>query len=92
MLMFTVGCNVLAASSSHAQEVFAAISIASVLMVTIYAMGAYLAQPWMNDKDAMTGIHFLIPRLCTCVYFLRSCQRGKLQSIRHNGCCGVGKA
>jgi glycerol uptake facilitator-like aquaporin len=42
MLMFTVGCNVLAASDSHAQQVFAAISIASVLMVTIYAMGMSL--------------------------------------------------
>jgi hypothetical protein len=38
-LVFTVGCNVAAVGEAHSQGVFVAISIGSVLMITIYGLG-----------------------------------------------------
>jgi hypothetical protein len=38
-LVFTVGCNVAAVGAGGSQGIFVAISIGSVLMITIYALG-----------------------------------------------------
>jgi glycerol uptake facilitator-like aquaporin len=38
-LVFTVGCNVAAVGAGGSQGIFVAISIGSVLMITVYALG-----------------------------------------------------
>jgi len=46
MLVFTVGCNVMATKTDPtAQGVFVAISIAACLMITIYALGPIYKPP-----------------------------------------------
>ena len=57
-LVFTVGCNVAAVGAGGSQGIFVAISIGSVLMITVYALGLSAAHIFSFRAIILQAVEF----------------------------------
>jgi len=94
-LVFTVGCNVAAVGAGGSQGIFVAISIGSVLMITIYALGLSAAHIF-SFAIFYSQANFL-PTPVTLQSFIRlstqsiECCPERCQALFHNfKMCSVG--
>ena len=72
-LVFTVGCNVAAVGAGGSQGIFVAISIGSVLMITIYALGLSAALFFLSEPLFYSQANFrtFLPTPVTLQSFIR---------------------
>jgi hypothetical protein len=69
-LVFTVGCNVAAVGEAHSQGVFVAISIGSVLMITIYGLGLSRSYLFFFERHYFTFRKFRNVALLTSTCYI----------------------